>query len=39
MAKKKQEGAVWLRMFRNIRNVVDAVPDESAGAARKAVCA
>ena len=39
MAKKKQEGAVWFRMFRNIRNVVDAVPDESAGAALKAVFA
>ena len=23
MAKKKQEGAVWFRMFRNIRNVVE----------------
>ena len=39
MAKKKQEGAIWFRMFRNIRNVVDAVPDESAGAALKAVFA
>ena len=39
MAKKKQEGAVWFRMFRNIRSVVDAVPDESAGAALKAVFA
>ena len=39
MAKKKQEGAVWFRMFRNIRNLVDAVPDESAGAALKAVFA
>ena len=39
MAKKKQEGAVWFRMYRNIRNVVDAVPDESAGAALKAVFA
>ena len=39
MAKKKQEGAVWFRMFRNIRNVVDAVPDECAGAALKAVFA
>ena len=39
MAKKKQEGAVWFRMFRNIRNVVDAVPDASAGAALKAVFA
>ena len=36
MAKKKQEGAVWFRMFRNIRNMVDAVPDECAGAALKA---
>ena len=39
MAKKKQEGAIWFRMFRNIRNVVDAVPDASAGAALKAVFA
>ena len=39
MAKKKQEGAVWFRMYRNIRNMVDAVPDESAGAALKAVFA
>lgn len=39
MAKKKQERAVWFRMFRSIRNVVDAVPDESAGAALKAVFA
>ena len=39
MAKKKQEGAVWFRMFRNIRNVVDAVPDESVGAGLKAVFA
>ena len=39
MAKKKQEGAIWFRMFRNIRNVVDAVPDESTGAALKAVFA
>ena len=39
MAKKKQEGAVWFRMFRNVRNVVDAVPNESAGAALKAVFA
>ena len=39
MAKKKQEGAVWFRMFRNIRNMVDAVPDASAGAALKAVFA
>ena len=34
MAKKKKEGAVWFRMFRNIRNLVDAVP-----AALKAVFA
>ena len=39
MAKKKQEGAVWFRMYRNIKNMVDAVPDESAGAALKAVFA
>ena len=39
MAKKKQEGAVWFRMFRYFRNMVDAVPDESAGAALKAVFA
>ena len=39
MAKNKQEGAAWFRMFRNIRNVVDAVPDASAGAALKAVFA
>ena len=39
MAKKKQEGAVWFRMFRHFRNMVDAVPDECAGAALKAVFA
>ena len=39
MAKKKQEGAVWFRMFRYFRNMVDAVPDECAGAALKAVFA
>lgn len=39
MAKKKQEGAIWFRMYRNIHNVVDAVPDASAGAALKAVFA
>ena len=39
MAKKNEGRAVWFRMFRNIRNVVDAVPDESAGAALKAVFA
>ena len=39
MAKKKQEGAVWFRMYRYFRNMVDAVPDESAGAALKAVFA
>ena len=37
MAKKNEGRAVWFRMFRNIRNLVDAVPDESAGAALKAV--
>lgn len=39
MAKKNEGRAVWFRMFRNIRNLVDAVPDESAGAAIKAVFA
>ena len=39
MAKKKQEGAAWFRMFRYFRNMVDAVPDECAGAALKAVFA
>ena len=39
MAKKNEGRAVWFRMFRNIRNLVDAVPDESAGAALKAVFA
>ena len=39
MAKKEQGRACWFRMFRNIRNVVDAVPDASAGAALKAVFA
>ena len=39
MAKKKQDKAVWFRMYRNLHNVVDAVPDESAGAALKAVFA
>ena len=39
MAKKKQEGAVWFRMFRYFRNMVDAVPDGCAGAALKAVFA
>ena len=39
MAKKKQGRACWFRMFRNVRNVVDAVPDASAGAALKAVFA
>ena len=39
MAKKKEGRAVWFRMFRNVRNVVDAVPDASAGAALKAVFA
>ena len=39
MAKKSEGRAVWFRMFRNIRNLVDAVPDESAGAAIKAVFA
>ena len=36
---KKESRAAWFPMFRNIRNVVDAVPDESAGAALKAVFA
>ena len=39
MAKKNEGRAVWFRMFRKIRNVVDAVPDASAGAALKAVFA
>lgn len=39
MAKKTQGRACWFRMFGNIRNMVDAVPDESAGAALKAVFA
>ena len=39
MAKKKEGRAVWFRMYRNIRNLVDAVPDASAGAALKAVFA
>lgn len=39
MAKKNEGRAVCFRMFRNIRNLVDAVPDESAGAAIKAVFA
>ena len=39
MGKKKQEGPIWFRLYRNIRNMVDAVPDESAGAALKAVFA
>ena len=39
MAKKTQGRAVWFRMYRNIRNMVDAVPDASAGAALKAVFA
>lgn len=37
MAKKKQDRAVWFRMYRNLRNMVEAVPDESVGAALKAV--
>ena len=37
MAKKNEGRAVWFRMYRNIHNLVDAVPDESAGAALKAV--
>ena len=36
---KKESRAAWFPMFRNIRNVVDAVPDENAGAALKAVFA
>ena len=39
MGKKKQEGPIWFRLYRNIRNMVDAVPDENAGAALKAVFA
>ena len=39
MAKKHEGRAVWFRMYRNIRNLVEAVPDESAGAALKAVFA
>ena len=39
MAKKNEGRAVWFRMYRNIHNLVDAVPDESAGAALKAVFA
>lgn len=39
MAKKEQGRACWFRMFRNIRHMVDAVPDASAGAALKAVFA
>ena len=37
MAKKNEGRAVWFRMYRNIHNLVDAGPDESAGAALKAV--
>ena len=39
MDKKKESRAAWFPMFRNIRNVVDAAPDESAGAALKAAFA
>ena len=39
MSKKKQSSPVWFRMFANLRPLVEAVPDDAAGAALKAAFA